>query len=627
MNQWIQFDPDTTWTTPKIGELPSWKNAKRVAIDTETRDPQLKKMGPGVRRDAYIVGVSFAIEDGPAAYLPIQHHGGGNLPGEKVFAYLKRQAKTFRGDIVGANLQYDLDFLAEVGVLFSPRFFRDVLTTEALIDELQDSYSLDAVLGRHGIPGKAEEHLKKIAANWGVDPKAGLWQLPARHVGEYAEGDATKPLILLRRQERIIEEQELQEVYDMESRLLPVLLKMRRRGVRVDFDQLERVEKKTIKEEGKALRKLSKMTGVTLTMSDTTKPRALDAALKKIDVILPRTATGEPSVANEVLNALDHPAISLIKEARKLNKLRTSFVSSIREHAIKDRIHCTFNQTRRQKAETSEGEGARYGRLSCTKPNLQNQPSRDPVFGPIWRAIYVPDGRGKWARLDYSQQEPRWLVHFAALVGCKGADKALEQYQNDPKTDIHQMMADLAETPRKDAKEILLGSCYGMGGAKLCKKLGLPTKWVRSRRQQKMIEVAGDEGQVIIDKFNKRAPFVKALSKEAEDRAKYRGYIKTISGRHCRFPRNQAGKVLWTYRAMNRLIQGSAGDQTKQAMIDADAAGIRLQLQVHDELCLTIWSIKEARKLKKVMVNCVPCSVPHMVEIEVGKSWGEVKKI
>jgi len=631
--QFPLFEPKTDWRPPALSRLPSWRYAKRVAVDVETKDPELTKLGPGVRRDgSYIAGVAFAIEDGPSFYLPVAHRGGGNLDPEKAFQYLRDQAKIFKGDLVGANLQYDLDWLAQSGVKYSPRFFKDVQVAEPLIDELQFVYNLDAIAARHGLPGKSEKHLKQAAELFGFPlkkVKENIWQLPARHVGEYAEQDVRLPLQLLRRQEKIIDDQDLWKAFEMECRLLPILLKMRRRGVRIDFDKIEQVEAWALEKELAALKELTHLTGVQLDPSCTTKATALAPCLEKVGITVPKTAkAGLPSIKTDFLNGLDHKAGELIITAKKFNKLRNTFVASIRKHAIGDRIHCTFNQLRRPRDDGSDDQGGRYGRMSCSDPNLQQQPARDPEIGPRWRGIYVPDEGGWWACLDFSQQEPRWLTHYAALEGCTGAENARTRYIEDPTMDNHQFMADLTGLPRKEAKNIFLGKCYGMGGAKFCHKLGLPTKWVPSRHQGKMIEVAGDEGQALLDTFDLKAPYVREIAWRAQSAAKRRGYIRLLDGRRCRFPELPGGRGWdWTFKALNRLIQGSSAVQMKKAMVDADAAGFRLQLQVHDEVDLTIWKWSQTKDLEEVMLNAVKCTVPHKVDIEVGPSWGEIYKL
>lgn len=638
------FTPKSSWVAPRLASLPRWGEAQRISVDIETRDPLLTTLGPGVRRGGYIVGVSFAIEDGPAAYLPVQHEGGGNLAQEHVFEYLKDQAHAFKGDLVGANLPYDLDYLAEQGVKFTPRFFRDVQIAEPLCDELQFTYGLDAIAHRRGLPGKDEGQLRRAASALGVDPKADLWRLPAGQVGSYAEQDARLPLTLLRLQERQIEEEDLWKVYDLESRLLPVLLKMRRRGVRIDFDELARIEAWSSEEEDKALAELTRLTGIHLTREDTTRTAALIPVVKHIGVPIPKTETGRDSLTADFLETLSGPIGGLINRARKFNKLRGTFVTSRRAHAIGDRIHPTFNQLRTERPGRDEDGGARYGRLSCSDPNLQQEPARDEEIGPRWRRVYIPDEGGEWCCEDFSQQEPRWAVHFAEALNEPGASIAGDRYRDDPTTDNHDMMTilihgqqawdswgkDERKLHRGRAKNIFLGLCYGMGGAKLCHDLGLPTEWRASRRLARMVEVAGTEGQRLLDEFDRKVPFIRKTANRVEKFANKHGYVRTVLGRKCRFPRyetDQGTKYDWTFKAFNRAIQGSSGDQTKKAMVDADAAGIRLQLQVHDELDLTIWDRSEARALAEIMRTCVPCTVPHKVDVEVGPNWAQIEKV
>lgn len=621
------FTPDSDWSPPRVSDLPSWEGAKRVAYDIETRDPTLTTLGPGVRRDGYVIGLSFAIEDGPAAYLPLAHEPGGNLDAEQVWRYMRDQAKHFTGDIVGANLQYDLDYTAEHGAVFRrAKFFRDVQIAEPLIDDNQFTYALDTIAARRGLPGKSEDLLRAAAAAYGgLDAKKDMWRLPPSFVGPYAEQDARLPLALLRRQERDIDDQDLWSVYDLESRLLPVLVKMRRRGVRIDFDELDRVETQTVVEQKKCLREIFRQTGRKLGIEDMNKTAALAVILEGVGVELPLTSTGKKSVTAAVLAAVDHPVGALIRTAKQWDKLRNTFVSGRREHAIGDRVHPTFHQLRGPKPGRETEGGARYGRLSCSDPNLQQEPKRG-FLKKVWRKVYVPDKGGVWACLDFSQQEPRWLTHYAALLGLPKAEAARDRYINDPTTDNHNMMSELTGLKRDDAKELFLGRCYGMGGGKLCIKLGLPTEYREHPRSGNRYLAAGPEGQAILDQFDDRAPYVRLLDYECRNRANRRGYIITAGGRRCRFPRHPSNRGYdWVHLALNRLIQGSSGDQTKQAMVDADAAGFRLQLQVHDELDLTIHDRKEADDLAEIMRSATPCTVPHRVDIEIGPSWGEIE--
>lgn len=610
----FDFSPKAQWTAAPVSTMPSWRDAKRVSIDLETWDPTLKELGPGPRRFGVIVGIAFAIEDGPAHYLPILH-SGGNLNVTHVLQYLKDQAAVFKGEIVGANLSYDLDFLNCAGIWFGNARFRDVLIADPLICELHPSYSLQSVATRWGFDGKNEIALRQAALLRGIDPKSSMNQLPAHAVAEYAICDAMLPLQILRKQEKAIESQDLRGVFDMESDLLPVLVKMRHRGVKISEKRLDEIDGWALEQEAEACRFIRDKTSVPIGVGDVWQPIIIGRVLDKIGIPDPA------SYDKETLTELDHPVTDNLVWARKVNKLRTTFVESIKNHMTNGRIHCVFNQLAREDDSGKGIKGARWGRMSSEHPNLQQQPARDE-FSARWRSIYMPDGEGLWASADYSQQEPRMVTHYAVSAKCSRAEDAAKRYREDPKCDNHQMMADLTGLPRKQAKNIYLGLCYGMGGGKLAASLGLPVV-PKSTASGKRYMAAGPEAQAILDKFNAQAPFVKELAERCRDLAQTRGYVKTLSGRRCRFPVGPEGKFDFCQNAMNRLVQGSAADQTKMAMVAADKAGYRLQLQVHDELDLTVETREEAERLAVIMRECVELSVPSRVDVEMGASWGE----
>lgn len=659
------FEPKTDWKMPIVADLPSWAGMKRIAIDVETRDPQLQELGIGVRRGGYVVGVSFTIEDtGASYYLPIRHAGGDNMQEDEVLRYLRINAAVFTGQIVGAHLAYDLDYLWQEGILFpNISFYRDIQIADPLINELQDSYSLFNIGKRYGIEAKDEDGLNDAALSYGFGKKkrgkdsvkANLWKLPARHVGMYAMRDTSSPLIILREQEKIIEQKDLWQIWNTESKVLPILVKLRRRGVRIDQDKLAHIFQWSKDEEQKALDLVRHQTGVNIGLGNVWQPDALAPALEAIGVTLDLTSTGKASIRKDVLADIDHPVAKAIARARKVNKLRTTFGESITRFMVNDRIHCTFNQIAREDEDSGDTKGARYGRLSSEDPNLQQQPSRDE-FAAMWRSIYVPEQGAIWACNDYSQQEPRWTTHFAALLNFNGAQEAARRYREDPTTDNHQMMAEITSLPRKKAKDIYLGLCYGEGGAKLCTDLGLPTRWAlstgrgRSRqitfyttRHEVMMarsqsqseesyywEAAGEEGQKMLDTFNARCPYVKLLADKAKNEAKKRGWIRTVGGRVLNFPKLENGSHDWTHKALNRLIQGSSADQTKMALvqIDQELPEAFMQLQVHDELDGSFGSVEEAQKVSKIMMEIIPDTlVPFKVDLEVGPSWGEVKSV
>lgn len=623
----------------------------RIGLDTETCDPLLKKLGPGVRRGGYIAGVSFALSKERGHYLPLRHVGGDNVQDPNLaLGYLRYQAKHFRGEVVGAKISYDLDYLAEAGIHFPQATFLDVQVAEPLLDELQFSYSLDNILRRHGLPLKDEALLREAAVQFGVDPKAELYKLPARYVGPYAEADATLPLKLIERQEAELELQNLGRVWNLEKAVLPILVEMRRRGVRVNLDKLDRIDRWAVAEEMKAWGELQRLTGVAVRVGDAMKAEVIAHALAAADVKTPMTqgVKPKPSITKEWLEALDHPAGAIIRRARKMSQLRSTFVGSIRAHHINGRIHCTFNQLVMQKEEGSdETQGAAYGRLSCSDPNLQQQPARDPEIGPMWRDIYEAEEGTEWGSLDYSQQEPRLALHYAVISGPErigfaaheSAVKAMQRYIDDPATDSHTMFTqmvhgdDVINEPPKEFKikrdrnkNIYLGICYGMGGPKMCRQVGLPTKVIAHWKTGRRMEVAGDEGQALLDLIDKRVPYVRKTAQEIERVAKQRGYIITIGGRRCRFPVDENGNYDWTHKAYNRAVQGGAADQTKTAMVELHRAGADVRLQIHDEFALMLTGGRpEGRRYAEIMEHCVELKVPSKVDVEIGASWGTCK--
>lgn len=626
------YPVESDWTPPNVSTLPDWNTTKRVAIDVETKDVGLaKSLGPGVRRsDSYIVGYSFALEDGPSYYVPLRHEAGGNVNVEAGLQYLSDQAKNFEGDVVGANLSYDVDWLLQEDIHFKKyRFFRDVQIADPLINELHYRYNLDVIAQRHGFEGKDETILIQAAKTFGLHPKDDLWKLHSKYVGAYAERDANLPLKISRKQEQILEKQDLWDVYNLESELLPCLVRMRRRGILIDQDKLEQISKWSIEQELKCLQQVKHYTNYDIGLNNITKAEIVAIPLRQLGLHVPLTAsTKKASIKDEYLATLDHPVAAALQRARKLNKLRNTFVASIKRYMVKGRIHTTLNQLRYEKDDGSLG-GAAYGRMSSSDPNLQQQPSKDkdPEIGGLWRTIYIPEPGAIWTCDDFSQQEPRWVVHAAEKFKLPKAKEAGDKYRENPDTDNHKMMAKIAGIDRSPAKVVFLALIYGMGGATLSRKLGLPTKWIEHWKTGDPLEVAGDEAQAIIDKFNEEVPFVTKLAKKAKRSAEANGFIKTYIGRKCHFPQRTDGKFDWTHKALNRYVQGSSGDQMKRAIINVDREGYFLQLSVHDELDGSSSDKTEAKKIGQIMIDSVTLTVPMKVDVEVGPNWANLTKL
>jgi DNA polymerase I-like protein with 3'-5' exonuclease and polymerase domains len=448
---------------------------------------------------------------------------------------------------------------------------------------------------------------------------------------------------------------------------------MRRRGVRIDFDKLEQIKLWTLEQEKEAFSTIRHRTGIQINSGDVWKADALAPCLEALGVRLQRTKTGAPQIDKNLLGSIDDPVAEAILRARKVNKLRTTFAASIEKYAINGRIHCSFKQIIGETEEQEGAKGVRYGRLSAVDPNLQQQPSpdRDPEIAGEWRKIFIPEEGAIWGCNDYSQQEPRWTTHFASVMDFAKAREAARRYQDDPDTDNHDMMTRLihgdatvdkwfAEDPkgvykvhRGYSKNIFLGVCYGEGGPKLCRDIGKPTRWAlitgwgRDKRTQffenrweamsarmdagkgYVREMAGEEGQEILDQFNREVPYVDELSQAAMKRAEAFGYVRTIMGRRLHFLPRDDGTYQDTHKALNRVIQGSSGDQTKLAIVELDRAGYYLQLQVHDETDGSYGTVAEAVAAGEIMTNCIKkyCDpwVPFKVDTETGPNWGSIK--
>jgi len=607
------------WNTPS--EYKDLSNAKEIAIDLETRDDGINnKLGAGwALGKGEIVGFAVAV-DGWKGYFPFNHLGGGNMIPQQVKQYMK-DVCALPCKKIFHNAQYDVGWLQASGIEVKGEII-DTMIAAALIDENRFSYSLNALSVDYLGEIKAETELREAAAAHGIDPKAEMWKLPAEHVGYYAEQDAELTLKLWKRFEQEIKTQSLTTVWQMEMQLLPTLIKMRQRGVRVQVEKAEILRKEMMLQEKEILRDIQKETGVEI---DIWAPRQIAKAFDKLKLDYPRTEkTKEPSFTQNWLINNKNKIAQLIVSAREINKFHGTFLSSIMKYQVDGRIHGEIQQLR------SDTGGTVSGRLSMSNPNLQQIPARNKEFGPKIRGLFIPEEGYQWGSFDYSQQEPRMTVHYASALNYDGSEELVEAYKNSS-ADFHQTVADLVGIERTQAKTIGLGLMYGMGKNKLANSLG----------------VTKDEADELIVKYNRKVPFVKQLSDRCMLKAANDGVIRTTKGRKCRFDmwetkdfglhvaekyENAVAKYgaqnikrAYTYKALNRLIQGSSADQTKQAMLDCVNAGHLPMLQIHDELCFNIKDEAHAKVIKEIMENTIKFEVPSVVEYGLGKSWGDAK--
>lgn len=660
--------PESTWAPPEI--FPEIHDAKWWSLDVESRDPYLTSKGPGfIRGDAYICGVAIEVP-GFRGYYPVRHAQGSNLAPNVVFDWLRDQTKHFRGEVYGGNLLYDEEALWHEDVRFHDDVRRrDIQIAEPLIDEeTAEGYSVEVLSRKYLGVGKEEGLLREAAQTYtkgykdkrarrpiNFDPKKDLWLMPPEYVGAYAEGDVDRPRRVYEKQALIVEKEGLWDIFNLETSLIPILLRMRIHGVAIDLEQAEVLRKVLTKEIDKYSSQIMKLVSFDPNV-DSSKDmlrayETLNFRMPELNIAnsLKHTAKGNASFTADWYAVQSDPLSRIVLKKKKLMTLRDDFVvGDILKEQINGRIHAQFHQLRQ------DNHGTRSGRFSSTNPNLQQVPARhdDDLWGkdsPVWaeevRKLFIPDEGKRWLKGDFSQQEPRLTVHFAYLCHLQGADQAVEAFRKNPKTDYHSLTTQIVNEKsgknfkRKQIKGVNLGLVYGMGLAKLCRQLG----------------VSIQEGQEILTAYHAALPFVKGISTKAMSTAQERGYILTILKRKRRFnlwepmPESKEERGIryqglarhlaeqqWPgrrlqrfgiHKALNALIQGSAADQTKEAMrILYYVYRIVPQLQVHDELDGSVSDIEEARTIKRVMETAVMLEIPVVCETMLGTSWGCAKE-
>ena len=605
------------WVMPD--HFPDLARYDEIAIDLETRDPGIKDKGPGyIRKDGEVVGIAVAVE-GWCGYYPIAHDTPPNMDKNIVTKWLKDQCSYHDKNYIFHNAFYDVGWLKAMGVDIKGKII-DTLIAAPLVDENRFRFDLNSLTKDYLKESKSETFLREAAKEWSVDPKAELWKLPASHVGEYAEQDAAVTLRLWHHLRKEITANNLLNIFELETDLFPVLFDMKQKGVRVDLDKAEKIKNDLWSQEKKLRKEIQKLSGHFVEVwSAASVAKAFDALKIKYD----RTPTGQPKFDKNFLSTHDSPLAKMVVNEREINKARTTFIDTIVKHSHRGRIHAEIHQMR------SDDGGTVTGRFSYSNPNLQQIPARHAILGPLIRSIFIPEKDYEWGIFDYSQQEPRIVVHYASMKNFTGADKFVDAYRDDETTDFHKMVSEIADIPRKKAKTINLGLFYGMGKGKLMSQLGINL----------------EDATEMLANYNERVPFVKQLMNDTMNKAGKKGYLSTIEGRRCRFelyePTNEWGqkalpfkeakdeygehmiKRAWTYKALNRLIQGSAADQTKKAMLELSKEGYLAHIQVHDELDFSVATEKDKSKIKEIMEHAVKLEVPSKVDVECGDSWGD----
>src|SRR5210317_70770 len=647
-----------------------------VAVDLETYDPELKTHGSGaIKGKGKVCGIALAYRD-KKLYYPIGHKGDNH---GKNRVWKKLNEKIFQNEKITKvfhNAMYDVCWIRSATGMMLKGPIYDTMIAASIIDENRPRYTLDSLgkdyLGETKYKFDLAERSKE---EHGIaDPMANMHKLPWEIVIDYAEQDVALTLNLWDKFKDLIKKpiktvskkhKTLENIFDIETRLFPCLVEMSFKGIRVDEEKTKTFGKEITKQKDKIIKTIEEETGIKVDVwaSDSIKP-----LLDKLGIndykVTPKT--GRASITKLYLENHTNKYLKMIAEARQLDKLFNTFVSGILKHIHEGRIHADINQIR------SDQGGTVTGRFSMSNPNLQQIPSRSELGSKI-RELFIPEEGHEWASFDYSQQEPRLVVHYALKNKLQGAEVMAEAYKENPNTDFHKIVAEMAKMTRKQAKTINLGLFYGIGKGKLAKSL----------------ELDKDEAEELFDQYHTRVPFVRKLSKGLQDFAENNKNIFTLEDRFCRFDRwepinkewnpekgmfeiteykeiegvkqivkvpvpilkkeeaenryhkdlaingkpadphcknfEQHYRPAFTYKALNRLIQGSAADMTKKAMVELYEIGIVPHIQIHDELCFSIKSTEEADLIKKTMEGVIELEVPNKVDFESGLNWGSIK--
>lgn len=599
--------------------LPDLARFDRVAIDTETD-------GLGYRNRP--VGLSWATPDGQSGYLGWGHERGTkNCSLEEVRDWARVELTRPHQIKVMHNAPFDLRMLAYVGI--DVVNVEDTMVAAAVLNELEPAFSLSALAKKYIHEGKSDQELNEwCALSFGGQPTRrdqakNYWRAPMKVVGPYACGDTVLTLGLYDHLRPKVTAEGLDEIYALETAIIPIVVEMHLTGVRVDLDAAHALD-------ASLTTRIDALTAAWHGLAgdvDAFSTQQVSALFRTKGLAVEVTAKGNPSVTADALARIKHPLASTLLELRKLTKHRDLFVRTyVLENADETGVvHGEFHALR------SDDFGAVSGRfssgLSGGSLNLQNLPSKDEELAAAIRGLFVPYYKGwQWGKLDYSQIEFRFLAHYAALLGHTAIAEA---YRSNPDVDFHQLCADLTGVARGPAKGINFGLVYGMGQKKLAKTLGL----------------SESEGEALMRSYHSKLPAVRATYDRLSLRANAKGQIRTWGGRVRRFvPASDARARGWsvrdaeryvgTHKALNALLQGSAADLIKRAMVAVrpiyKAAGCPLHLTVHDELCLSVppgdEGLRVVRDVKAAMEN-FQLEVPIRVDGAIGPNWGNTSDL
>jgi len=673
-----------------------------VALDIETYDPNLKTKGLGaIRGDGFITGVAIATGK-DTVYFPLHHSDHVKSDSEKKNFWDQMNKKILQNENITKvfhNAIYDVCWMrAETGKMLKGRIV-DTMVAASVINENRFKYSLDALSKDILKDEKYKYDLQEKTFQWSggmqKDPMSNMHKLPSHVVKEYAKQDVNLTFrlweIFDKQLDKVLhikkdgEQKSCRKIFELETRLFPCLVDMKFKGVRIDTQKLESFGKKLKCRRDNLLNIIKKHTKVDV---------QLWAANSVKDLLNNQNITnyertpksGMPKLPKDYLKTHANRFLRMLSKAREADKAVNTFIEGLKGYIHNGRIHADINQIR------SDAGGTVTGRFSMSNPNLQQIPAKG-YYGKKMRELFLPEEGHQWGSFDYSQQEPRIVVHYAIKHGLSETQELADKFNSD-EADFHQIVADMANIPRKQAKSINLGLFYGMGKGKLQAELNLDKT----------------QAKKLFDTYHDKVPFVKELSDNLMGFAKEHRLVFTLEDRFCRFdtyenvnkrwnnkerkfeewdpeakeikdektgkityrgdwivPRLMSKEVAWekfklqfnakskskaeggkgkveeltvegrkswfaqyftpafTYKALNRLIQGSAADMTKKAMVILYEKGIVPHIQIHDELCVSIKDQETRTMVQKTMEQAIKLKINNKVDCKLGPNWGTIK--
>ena len=636
-----------------------------IAVDIETYDPNLKSKGSGaIRGEGFICGVAVATVN-DIAYFPLRHADTDLSLDKQLKLWEVLNEKIFQNDKITKvfhNAMYDVCWIRAVTGMKMKGRIVDTMIAASIIDENRFRYTLDSLSKDYLQDEKYKYDLQEKTLNWSggtvKDPMTNMHRLPASIVKEYAKQDVSLTLRLWNLFNKKLDEvlyikpednskKTCRNIFELETKLFPCLVDMKFKGVRIDVQKAKRLGKFFEGRRDKLLNIIKEKTNVDVQIWAAASIKKL-LKNQKITDYKTTPKSEMPQLPKDFLRTHKNRFLRFVAKAREYDKAKNTFVDGLLDFVHNDRIHADINQIR------SEKGGTVTGRFSMSNPNLQQIPSKG-FIGKKMRELFIPEIGCEWGSFDYSQQEPRIVVHYALKINMPGTENLKEEFDKDD-ADFHQIVADMAKIPRKQAKVINLGLFYGMGKTKLQKELNL------------------DENKAtkLFQTYHAQVPFVRDLSQRLSKFASKNGLLFTLGDRFCRFDKWETRDKEWdpkinrftevelyatkekamdayrldqmekygkyidpdcehfekhyarafTYRAFNRLIQGSAADMTKKAMVDLYEQGIVPHIQIHDELCVSIRNKKERNMVHEAMENTIKLNIKNKVDYEFGPNWG-----